>query len=101
MLLRLHTFDLPLAHRFATSRGSMKSQPTLVVELSQDGQSGFGEATSNRYHRVSIDRMTADLTVLRPRLESLRFVDPAALWSDVQPALADNAFALCALDEAA
>ena len=79
----------------------MTSQATLVVELSQDGQSGYGEATSNRYHGVSIERMAADLAALRPRLASLRLDDPATLWSEIRPVLADDAFARCALDEAA
>ena len=101
MLLRLHTFDMPLSHTFRTSRGSTTSQATLVVELSQDGQSGYGESTSHSYYGFSIDRMAGDLSALRSRLEATRLENPAALWSEFQPALADDAFALCALDQAA
>jgi L-alanine-DL-glutamate epimerase-like enolase superfamily enzyme len=101
MLLRLHAFDLPLAHTFTISRESITSQPTLVVELSQDGVSGYGEATSNKYYGFTIERMAADLRQLRPQLERTQLDDPAALWSQCQPALADDPFALCALDQAA
>jgi L-alanine-DL-glutamate epimerase-like enolase superfamily enzyme len=54
MQLKLHAFDLPLAHTFTISRESITSQPTLIVELIQDGVSGFGEATSNKYYGFTI-----------------------------------------------
>ena len=54
MQLRLHAFDLPLAHTFTISRESIDSQPTLIVELSHEGQSGYGEATSNKYYNDSV-----------------------------------------------
>jgi L-Ala-D/L-Glu epimerase len=101
MHLRLHAFDLPLAHTFTISRESITSQPTLVVELSQDGHSGYGEATSNKYYGFTIERMARDLAALRSQLETAQLGDPATLWSQFQPALADDPFALCALDQAA
>jgi L-Ala-D/L-Glu epimerase len=101
MELTLHSFDLPLAHTFTISRESITSQPTLIVELSQDGHSGFGEATSNKYYGFTIERMARDLAAIRPQLEATRLDDPTTLWSTVQPALADDPFALCALDQAA
>ena len=101
MQLQLHAYDLPLAHTFTISRESITSQPTLVVELTQDGVSGYGEATSNKYYGFTIERMARDLAALRPQLDETTLVDPAALWQQFQPALADNPFALCALDQAA
>jgi len=101
MQLRLHAFDLPLAHRFTISRESISSQPTLVVELSQDGVSGYGEATSNKYYGFTLDRMARDLAGLLPRLEATTLSDPGALWAECEPALKDDPFALCALDQAA
>src|SRR5688572_6933831 len=101
MHLRLHAFDLPLTHTFTISRESITSQPTLIVELSQDGVSGYGEATSNKYYGFTIERMARDLSTFRPALEIASMDDPTALWSDAQPQLADDPFALCALDQAA
>src|SRR5438552_14118235 len=101
MQLQLHTFDLPLRHTFTISRESISSQPTLIVELSQDGISGYGEATSNKYYGFTIERMARDLAALKPQLEAARLDDPTVLWSQCQPALADDPFALCALDQAA
>jgi len=101
MQLKLHAYDLPLAHTFTISRESSNSQPTLIAELIQDGMSGYGEATSNKYYGFTIERMARDLAALRPRLADMTLSDPAALWQAVQPALADDPFALCALDQAA
>src|SRR6476469_5531748 len=101
MQLRLHAFDLPLAHTFTISRESITSQPTLVVELVQNGVSGYGEATSNKYYGFTIERMARDLAALKPQLEVSSLEEPAELWSQVAPALADDPFALCALDQAA
>jgi L-alanine-DL-glutamate epimerase-like enolase superfamily enzyme len=101
MELRLHAFDLPLRHTFTISRESIDVQPTLVVELSQDGQSGYGEATSNKYYGFTVERMAQDLDALRRQLAATRLTDPARLWAECQPALAENPFALCALDQAA
>src|SRR6478752_3922002 len=101
MHLRLHAYDLPLAHTFTISRESISSQPTLIVELMQNGISGYGEATSNKYYGFTIERMARDLAALQPRLEAMQLDDPLALWSAFQPALADDPFALCALDQAA
>jgi len=101
MQLRLHAFDLPLAHTFTISRESITSQPTLIVELSQDGVSGYGEATSNQYYGFTIERMARDLAAVKPQLESTALSEPTALWSQLEPALRDDPFALCALDQAA
>lgn len=101
MQLKLHSFVLPLTHTFTISRESITSQPTLVVELIQDGVSGYGEATSNKYYGFTIERMARDLAALKQRLETKQLGDPAELWSQVAPALADDPFALCALDQAA
>jgi L-alanine-DL-glutamate epimerase-like enolase superfamily enzyme len=106
MQLTLHSFDLPLAHTFTISRESISTQPTLVVELTQNGVSGYGEATSNKYYGFTVARMARDLAALRPQLEAMTLAhgplaDPPALWQAVQPALADDPFALCALDQAA
>jgi len=101
MKLKLHAYDLPLAHTFTISRESINSQPTLIVELTQDGVSGYGEATSNKYYGFTVERMARDLAALRPKLESAKLGEPAALWQQCQPALADDPFALCALDQAA
>jgi L-alanine-DL-glutamate epimerase-like enolase superfamily enzyme len=101
MQITLHAYDLPLRHTFTISRESITSQPTLVVELTQDGVSGYGEATANQYYGFTIERMARDLAALAPQLAATTLDEPPALWAACQPALADDPFALCALDQAA
>ena len=102
MQLKLHAFDLPLRHTFTISRESITSQPTLIVELTQDGVSGYGEATSNKYYGFTIERMARDLAALRAAARS----DDARATRrrcgrSASRRLKDDPFALCALDQAA
>lgn len=99
--LKLRSFDLPLRHTFTISYDSRDIQPTLIVELSQDGHKGYGEATSNPYYGFTIENMTQALEGIREEIENADLTSPEAFWAQVQPKLKDNPFALCALDIAA
>jgi L-alanine-DL-glutamate epimerase-like enolase superfamily enzyme len=99
--LLIHEFDLPLRHPFTTSRGTTAVQQTLVVELVEAGQHGYGEATANQYFGVTIDAMRRALEPLRPELEPLTLSDPSEFWNRFAPRLSHHPFAQCALDVAA
>ena len=99
--LRLHHFDLPLRHVFTISRESISIQPTLIVELSEGEYRGFGEATTNTYYGATVDRIAADLRSLQAEIEAHSSTEPEVLWDQMSLRLADNLFALCALDQAA
>jgi L-alanine-DL-glutamate epimerase-like enolase superfamily enzyme len=99
--LRLHEFELPLRHVFGISRGSISVQRTLIVELFDGVHRGYGEATTNSYYGSTIPRMRAALESVRDLVERDDDLDPPRLWADVASQLAHDAFALCALDEAA
>ena len=101
MKLRFHEFDLPLRHAFTISRSSHRVQKTLIVELREGGLAGYGEATVNPYYGFSVESMKGALESVRPALEGRSIDDPAGLWAELNPRLADNPFAQCALDEAA
>jgi L-alanine-DL-glutamate epimerase-like enolase superfamily enzyme len=99
--LILRQFDLPLRHVFAISRGATGVSRTLVVELQQDGESGYGEAGENPFYGATVANMRAALEAVRPQIEAARLGDPAALWEALRPALGASTFAQCALDVAA
>ncbi len=101
MNLRIHTFDLPLRHTFTISRGSLDVQPTLIVELEEDGLRGYGEATTNDYYGATLENMTATLRGVEAHLAGRPCDDPGTLWADLQPWLGEHPFAQCALDQAA
>ena len=101
MELRLHEYELPLKHPFTISRGTTTAQRTLIVELQQDGMSGYGEATANSYYDSSMDLMRTRLQAMQPLLGSEMFRDTESFWNLCAGHLADAPFVLSALDCAA
>ena len=100
MDLKIHQFDLPLLHPFTISRESITVQSTIIVELMQDGVSGYGESTTNAYYGVTEQSLRDSLQQVRELIESTEMSTPGELWSAANELLNDT-FALCALDLAA
>lgn len=103
MKLTVHEFELPLRHTFTISRESYSVQPTVIVELEQNGVKGFGEATTNSYYGFTTEKLRESIELTRPLLDaaSLNDTSPDQLWSQLAPLLVENSFALCAIDQAA
>ena len=101
MELLLHEYELPLKHPFTISRGTITAQRTLIVELQQDGMSGYGEATASSYYDSSMDLMRTRLQAMQPLLGSEMFRDTESFWNLCAGHLADAPFVLSALDCAA
>ena len=106
MKLTIRTFELPLRHVFTISRDSIATQPTLIVELEQDGVRGYGEATTNKYYGATLENMSAVLeavraTLLEHNLLTKTIDNPESLWDALAPQFRTQPFALCALDQAA
>ena len=99
--LQTHQYRLPLKHPFAISRSTISEQPTLIVELTDGQHRGFGEATTNDYYGMTMERMVRAIDSLRGLVESIEQLDPPALWRRADEQLRDEPFALCALDQAA
>lgn len=99
--LSTYEFRLPLRHVFTISRESVSVQPTLIVELSDGRHCGYGEATTNAYYGMTLARMQADIHRVRPLVEATDDLNPEQLWEQAAVELADDPFALCALDQAA
>ena len=58
----------------------------------------FGEATSNPYYGISVQKMMDDILVVQSVIESLNDVSPEEFWQLLFPYFKENMFALCALD---
>lgn len=101
MKLHLHRFELPLEFEFTIARGSINTQPSLVVELEQDGHRGYGESTANSYYGHTLDSMSESIEACREQIESFQFGRPEALWESLRPKMAQDSFALSAVDLAA
>lgn len=100
MKLKTHPFTLELAHSFGISRERYDKQETLIVSLTQDGETGYGEATSNPYYGVTIPTLQEEIKRVKTVLENSPANNPEALYELIRNnSLSD--FACCALDLAA
>ena len=100
MELILREFELQLKHTFTISRKSIDVQPSLIVELKDEGFSGYGEATSNPYYNIGVILMMEDLLKIKKHIEAVTNETPEEFWNKLYPFLKENLFALCALDVA-
>jgi L-alanine-DL-glutamate epimerase-like enolase superfamily enzyme len=100
MQISLQKFTLPLKHTFSISRESHDFQDTLVVGISLDGKTGYGEATSNPYYGITIESMMAEITAVKKELKAFEFTTPQVLHSFLVTKALTN-FSICALDLAA
>jgi L-alanine-DL-glutamate epimerase-like enolase superfamily enzyme len=98
MLLTLKPYELHLKHTFTISRESIDVQATLIVELREGEFIGLGEASSNPYYGITVEKMTKDLLSIKHLIESAGGQTPEDFWSFIFPHLKHNMFALCALD---
>ena len=101
MELTLYPFELRFRHTFTISRKSKDVQPLLVAELKQDGFSGLGETADNAYYNITVPDLMKAINAHRAFIEGYHLETPEAFWEAMYPRLADNLFALCALDLAA
>ena len=100
MQLQLKRYELSLKHTFRISREAYSTQETLIACLSLDGQTGYGEATSNPYYKVSFQSMKTEIYAIKNDIESFPFETPEAFHKFLKSKGLSN-FALCALDLAA
>lgn len=98
MEIILRQFDLKLKHTFTISRESHDIQPSLVVELKDGEFSGFGEATSNPYYGITVEKMMNDINAVSSEIKNVDGLTPKEFWQKIHSYFKHNMFALCALD---
>ncbi len=92
---------LPLRHPFTISLGTTTVQHNLLIQLRQDGVTGFGECASGRAYGDTPASMRAAIEAARPAIEAERLDHPASLWERLEPVLGGDRFALNGIDQAA
>ncbi|MEP3210536.1 MAG: dipeptide epimerase [Maribacter sp.] len=100
MRIQLKKYTLQLKHTFTISRESHDFQDSLVVALSLNGKTGYGEATSNTYYKISVASMMAEIEAVRSEIEAFEFTTPEIVHAFLVSKGLSN-FAICALDLAA
>lgn len=100
MKISLTKYTLALKHTFSISRKSHDFQNSLVVGLALDGQIGYGEATSNPYYKITVERMIMEIEAIKADIENYDFTLPEDFHAFLVAKGLSN-FAICALDLAA
>jgi len=100
MELTLKPYTLRLKHTFGISRESYDAQDSLIVALSLNGKTGYGEATSNPYYGISLSGMVAEIENIRSAIVQYKFEEPQAFHQFLFDSGLSN-FSICALDLAA
>ena len=100
MKIHLKKYTLQLKHTFRISRNAHNFQDSLVVCLSLNGKTGYGEATANPYYKISVESMIAEIKAIESELETFHFTTPEVLHTFLISKELSN-FAICALDLAA
>ncbi|WP_431981514.1 GNAT family N-acetyltransferase [Streptomyces qinglanensis] len=102
MRASVHEISLTQRYLWRSTRESIPVQRAVVVELEQDGASGFGEASAfmTAHYNSGLDRMHADLRRIAPLLAESDAEDPYAVWRRLARELPASPFVLAAVDGA-
>jgi len=100
MQLSLKKYTLALKHTFSISRESHDFQDTLIVGLSLNEKTGYGEATSNQYYKITAESMIKEIEEVRNEIESFEFSTTEDFHKFLTHKGLSN-FSICALDLAA
>ena len=92
---------LQLEHPFGISRETITTQRTFIVSLGQDGFTGYGEATENRYYHTTVEGMEERLRSLKERISDYKLESAEEFWAYLSGDLKDLPFLHCAIDMAA
>jgi L-alanine-DL-glutamate epimerase-like enolase superfamily enzyme len=100
MQLSFSPYKLALKHTFSISRESHDFQDSLVVSLSLNNKTGYGESTSNPYYKITLDSLMAEINLVKKEIEAYNFDTPEQFHHFLTQLSLTN-FAICALDLAA
>ncbi len=99
MKLKLHPRTLHLKQVFTTSHGSVQKRESIIIELIQDGISGFGEAVAISYYHKNVSGFIELLNKVRPIIESLELQPPDQMFNQIS-AIVEDHFIIAAFDNA-
>lgn len=100
MKIHFKKFDLQLRDTFKISHDSRDIQPTLIVEVEDNGYTGYGEAAATKYYGVTVEKMIRAIEGVAPVVRNNKDATPEDLWDLTAPILKNDLFAQCALDMA-
>ncbi|MGX9788240.1 GNAT family N-acetyltransferase [Mycobacterium sp. MMS18-G62] len=102
MKVTAHEISLTQRHLWRSTREAIPVQHALIVEVEQDGLTGFGEASAfmTDHYNSSLEQLHGDLRRIAPLLAKLRPDNPFDVWELLAAELPGSPFALAAIDTA-
>jgi L-Ala-D/L-Glu epimerase / N-acetyl-D-glutamate racemase len=101
MDLTIYEFDLKLRNTFKTAHSQRDVQKSIIVGLSEEGFTGYGEVTENTYFGITGGVILQDLNKAGKLLKDYKLSTPEALHEYISQTTGIASFPLCAIDEAA
>jgi L-alanine-DL-glutamate epimerase-like enolase superfamily enzyme len=91
--------NTPFQYPFTISNGRTKThQPALIVALSSDNFTGWGEAPAITYYHITVEQMIADIERNKNLIEKYALTEPERYWHYLHHLFPYNPFLVCALD---
>lgn len=97
MEISLKKYVLELEYTFSISRESHDFQDSLLVGLSLNGKTGYGEATANPYYKITVDSMMKEIKAIETEINNYNLEKPEDFHAFLKGKGLSN-FAICALD---
>lgn len=98
--IKYKSISTPFHHPFTTAHGLKTHQPALLIALTFNGVTGFGEAPAIHYYDVTVDGMIAQLISKIEVLQRYAYTEPDRFWHFCHHLFPDQHFLICALDMA-
>lgn len=100
MKLTIHTYQLNTRKVFTTSHGSAAYRRCMIIELEQDGCSGYGEATEILYYGKNLEAMIRLVKENQEWIENGVLLEPKLKFNEWLERFHQDRFVLCAIDMA-
>lgn len=98
--IKYKSISTPFHHPFTTAHGVKTHQAALLVAITFNGITGFGEAPAIYYYQVTVDSMIEELLTKIEILQRYSFTEPDRFWHFCHHLFPNNNFLVCALDMA-
>jgi L-Ala-D/L-Glu epimerase len=97
-----HEISLTQRHLWRSAREAIPVQHAVIVEVEEDGVTGFGEASAfmTGHYNSGLEQLHGDLRRIARVLTELAPHNPFRVWEVLAAELPDSPFALAAIDAA-
>jgi L-alanine-DL-glutamate epimerase-like enolase superfamily enzyme len=98
--IQYKNIQTPFQYPFVTAHGTKTHQAALLIAITMNGITGYGEAPAIHYYQVSVESMIDELLAKISILQKYAFTTPDRFWHFCHHLFPENPFLVCALDMA-